>query len=543
MMLCGVPLFFQEVAIGQYLGSGGMSLVGTLCPILGGAGYATMTIVFLLDVYYCIIIAWTLFYLINTFTQLPDLPWQRCGNWWNTDRCYEGSENTTATEIVRNQLANQTNTPVEEFWEKRVLMITDGIHDLGGIQWELLGCLLLGWILVYFIIWKGLHQSGKIIWFTALFPYVIMLILLARAVTLEGAYNGLVYFVKPDWSKLSSATAWIDGATQIFFGYSIGVGTLPALGSFNKFHHNCYKDAIITCVINTLTCLLAGCIVFSILGYIAFVQDADVSDVVKSGPGLVFLTYPEVVLKLPGSVIWATIFFVMLAILGIDSEFCNVEAFVTGVVDHFSAYLRPIRRKFTLGVCLLMMALGTPMVTKGGAYVFQLMDFYSASGISLLWVCFFQTIAISWFFGAERFCDCIEEMIGFRPGRFWTVCWVYLAPAAMLSIFIFYCVQYVPVTYGTYEYPDWAEILGLCISFSSMVWIPAYAIYYVLCMPGTIMENIKAGFLPTVNKALATTASKAAPGADTLRPPHQIPVSESKAVLITHKSGRHQSSF
>jgi SNF family Na+-dependent transporter len=68
-----------------------------------------------------------------------------------------------------------------------------------------------------------------------------MLILLVRAVTLQGAYNGLVYFIKPDWSKLTSAGAWIDGATQIFFGYSIGVGTLPALGSFNKFHHNCYK--------------------------------------------------------------------------------------------------------------------------------------------------------------------------------------------------------------------------------------------------------------------------------------------------------------
>jgi solute carrier family 6 (neurotransmitter transporter, GABA) member 1 len=60
------------------------------------------------------------------------------------------------------------------------------------------------------------------------------------------------------------------------------------------------------------------------------------------------------------------------------------------------------------------------------------MDFYSASGISLLWVCFFQTIAISWFFGAERFCDCIEEMMDFRPGKFWTVCWVYLAPAVMV---------------------------------------------------------------------------------------------------------------
>jgi solute carrier family 6 (neurotransmitter transporter, GABA) member 1 len=63
------------------------------------------------------------------------------------------------------------------------------------------------------------------------------------------------------------------------------------------------------------------------------------------------------------------------------------------------------------------------------------MDFYSASGISLLWVCFFQTIAISWFFGAERFCDCIEEMMDFRPGKFWTICWVFLAPAVMMVSF------------------------------------------------------------------------------------------------------------
>ena len=60
------------------------------------------------------------------------------------------------------------------------------------------------------------------------------------------------------------------------------------------------------------------------------------------------------------------------------------------------------------------------------------MDFYSASGMSLLWVCFFQTIAIGWFFGAERFCDCVEQMTGRRPGMFWFLCWKYFAPAVML---------------------------------------------------------------------------------------------------------------
>lgn len=81
MIFCGIPCFFQEVAIGQYLGSGGMTLVGQLCPLLTGVGYATMTIVFFLDIYYCIIIAWTMFYLISCFSRLPGLPWSSCGEY------------------------------------------------------------------------------------------------------------------------------------------------------------------------------------------------------------------------------------------------------------------------------------------------------------------------------------------------------------------------------------------------------------------------------------------------------------------------------
>lgn len=85
MFLCGIPLFFQEVAIGQYLGSGGMTFVGQLCPLFKGVGYASMTLVFLLDVYYCVINAWTLFYLISIVSYLPDLPWSNCGKFIRID--------------------------------------------------------------------------------------------------------------------------------------------------------------------------------------------------------------------------------------------------------------------------------------------------------------------------------------------------------------------------------------------------------------------------------------------------------------------------
>lgn len=532
MLFCGIPIFFQEVAIGQYLGAGGMSLVGQLCPLLQGVGYATMTIVFFLDVYYCIIIAWTLYYLISTFVNLPQVPWKGCENSWNTMNCYDATQaNKSYTHIrincsysAENNTCHHT-TPVEEFWEQRVLGITSGIETIGKVQWELLVCLIVGWLFVYFIIRRGLHQSGKIIWFSALFPYVVLFILLGRAVTLEGSYEGLLYYVTPRWNELLNPGPWIDGATQIFFAYSIGTGALPALGSYNKFHHNCYKDAIITCVVNTLTCLLAGCVTFSILGHIAQEQQTQVSEVVKSGPGLVFLTYPEVVLKLPGASLWAIIFFIMLLILGIDSEFCIVESFITGMVDYWPDVLRPHRNKFTIAICLIMFVLGIPMITNGGIYIFQLMDFYSASGMSILWVCFFQTIAISWIFGAKKFCDCVHQMMGIRLNKFWYICWVLLAPVIMVFIFVFQIVQYKSLKYGSnYEYPTWAEIVGVCLSLSSMVWIPGYALYYIFVTPGSIKENILKGLQPNIKShAKLPKGEKSA----------VIPMSESSAGLIT----------
>ena len=124
------------------------------------------------------------------------------------------------------------------------------------------------------------------------------------------------------------------------------------------------RDAIITCIVNTLTCLLAGVLVFSILGYMAHIQEASIDDVVNSGPGLVFLTYPDLVLSLPGSVLWATIFFVMLLVLGIDSEFCNVEALVTGIVDNWPEQLLKHRRLFTIVLCTILACLGMPLVTN-----------------------------------------------------------------------------------------------------------------------------------------------------------------------------------
>ena len=67
--------------MGQYLGSGGMTLVGQLCPMLKGVGLATMMVLGYWVIYHSVIIAWTFFYLFASLTTYPKLPWDNCGQY------------------------------------------------------------------------------------------------------------------------------------------------------------------------------------------------------------------------------------------------------------------------------------------------------------------------------------------------------------------------------------------------------------------------------------------------------------------------------
>ena len=110
---------------------------------------------------------------------------------------------------------------------------------------------------------------------------------------------------------------------------------------------------------------------------------------------------------------------------------------------------------------------------QGGVYIFQLMDFYAASGMSLLWCTFFQTIAICWIFGAKKMYNCIELMVGHKINMYWLLCWTIIAPGFMIFVFLFYFIKYTPIMYGgEYHYPVWGEMLGFMISLSSMIWVP-----------------------------------------------------------------------
>lgn len=128
-----------------------------------------------------------------------------------------------------------------------------------------------------------MFYNFQAVWVTALAPYVVLIILLARGVTLPGAVEGIRYYLTPEWHKLLNRKVWIDAASQIFFSLGPGFGTLLALSSYNKFNNNCYRDAVITSTINCLTSFLAGFVIFSVLGYMAHVQQKSIEQVGLEG--------------------------------------------------------------------------------------------------------------------------------------------------------------------------------------------------------------------------------------------------------------------
>merc|ERR1719397_1995267 len=539
LIFAGVPMFMLEVSVGQFLSIGGLGIF-KISPIFKGVGIAAAVMACWLNVYYIVVLSWGLYYFYSSLT--PNLPWADCSNLWNTENCrnpYEQSFNescrlsseaevpcssvdpdyqdckeegaimtrgtfcefmTKNNKSMRVFYKNVTD-PVEEFWEKKALEQTAGIDEPGGLRTDLVITLGIAWVLCYFCIWKGVKWTGKVVYFTALFPYFLLSILFFRGVTLDGAAQGLEYYLKPDFDKLYDSSVWIDAATQIFFSYGLGLGAIVALGSYNKYHNNVYKDALIVCTVNSCTSMFAGLVIFSFLGFMAKEQGVDVADVAKSGPGLAFLAYPSAVLQMPLSPLWSCLFFFMLMFLGLDSQFCTMEGVITAIVDEYPKHLRHRKELFILFICVTSYFIGFSCITRGGIYVFQLFDEYAASGMSLLFLMFFECIAVSWGFGARRFRLAMHDMIGYYPSYFFVGCWLVITPAICAGVFCFKLFTWKNVVYQGYHYPWWAHAVGYFMAGSSMICIPVYAVWLWYTTPGTWREKMDTIVSPTLDLA------------------------------------------
>uniref|UniRef100_K1R5Q9 Sodium-dependent serotonin transporter n=1 Tax=Magallana gigas TaxID=29159 RepID=K1R5Q9_MAGGI len=491
LIFLGLPLFYMELALGQYQKCGAISVWNRICPVFSGVGYGICLVSTLVGMYYNTIIAWGVFYMFASFRS--EVPWAGCNNSWNTENCM-----SLSTNFNKSLITNFTLTASDEYYTNEVLGVQghNGIEDIGAPRWQLVLSLAAVFFIVYFSIWKGIKSSGKAVWITATVPYVVLIILLIRGCTLPGSVEGIKYYITPVWGKLLDEQVWIDAASQIFFSLGPGFGTLLALASYNNFHNNCYFDAITVSIINCMTSFLAGFVVFAVLGYMAQAQGVSIENLPTNGPGLVFVVYPEVIATLDGSVFWSIIFFLMLITLGLDSTFGGLEAVITAICDEYPLMKRN-RELFVLGLVLVCFLGGLPTVTNGGQYVINLLDNHAAP-ISLLFICFIEAIAVNWFYGCQKFSNDIESMLGHQPGIFWKICWVGICPICLLILFVLSCWKYEGLELMGYVYPPWAVAVGWCITASSILCIPVYGVYRFIITPGTLKQKVLRLIRPSV---------------------------------------------
>jgi len=496
-ILGGGPMFFLEVAIGQFMSEGGIS-VWKMCPLFRGIGYAAITVCNLLNIYYIVVISWALYYFGLSFQ--PTLPWTTCGNWWNTEACVAFDTGRNHTLVEHLKAANITpRDSVVEFWDHNVLQITGGIDNMGEMVWPLFGTLVFCWLTTYFAIWKGVKVTGKIMYFTATFPYLMLTALLIRGTTLPGASTGIMYYIQPKWEKLLEYQTWNDAGTQVFYSYAVGLGGMIALGSYNKFNNNFARQCAFLCVCNSLTSLFAGFGIFSVLGYMSYQLELDMEDVAEAGPGLVFIAYPKAMAQMPWAPMWSAMFFCMILMVGLDSQFVQVESVVTAIVDLYPDVLRRGRnRELVVGaVCLFDFLIGCSMVMQGGMYVFQLFDYFSASGIILLSICGLEATVLSWVYGADRLMDNMEMMLGFKLPNVFKLSWKYVTPILTSCMVVFAIVFYKTLKYNqVYEYPSWALGIGWVLTCSSLIWIPGYCLYKFFSYPGGLREKWQSSTKP-----------------------------------------------
>ncbi|EQB79218.1 sodium- and chloride-dependent glycine transporter 2-like protein [Camelus ferus] len=504
LALAGLPIFFLEVSLGQFASQGPVS-VWKAIPALQGCGIAMLIISVLIAIYYNVIICYTLFYLFASFVSV--LPWGSCNNPWNTPECKDKTKLLLDSCVINDhpkiQIKNSTfcmtaypnltmvnvtsqanKTFVsgsEEYFKYFVLKISAGIEYPGEIRWPLAFCLFLAWVIVYASLAKGIKTSGKVVYFTATFPYVVLVILLVRGVTLPGAGAGIWYFITPEWEKLTDATVWKDAATQIFFSLSAAWGGLITLSSYNKFHNNCYRDTLIVTCTNSATSIFAGFVIFSVIGFMANERKVNIENVADQGPGIAFVVYPEALTRLPLSPFWAIIFFLMLLTLGLDTMFATIETIVTSISDEFPKYLRTHKPVFTLGCCVCFFIMGFPMITQGGIYMFQLVDTYAAS-YALVIIAIFELVGISYVYVQLLYDECVQQKLDFY-------CSSFIAFEDYLIILNFY--QWEPMTYGSYRYPNWSMVLGWLMLACSVIWIPIMFVIKMHLAPGRFIERLK----------------------------------------------------
>ncbi|XP_043280535.1 sodium-dependent nutrient amino acid transporter 1-like isoform X2 [Venturia canescens] len=475
LFLVGKPFYYLEMILGQFTSKSSVKM-WAMNPGFRGVGWAQMFSMLSVGTYYCSLMSVTLFYLISSFKS--ELPWSSCLPEWG-DRCFNSGKTDDDNLTFSSNGSSLRKSSAELYFTKTVLNEKSNIDDgLGWPDWRLTLCLFCAWACIFGVLARGVKSSGKAAYFLALFPYVIMTALLVRAVTLEGAVNGIIFFIKPNWEKLFEPGVWYNAVTQCFFSLSVCFGGVVMYSSYNDFEHNIYRDAMVVTTLDTFTSLMSGFTIFGILGNLAHEMGTDdISTVVRSGTGLAFISYPDAISKftvLPQ--VFSILFFLMLYVLGIGSAIALAGGIITIISDQFPSWKH---WHVVLGVSLFGFIVGSVYCTPGGQFVLGLVDFYAGSFIVFV-LAIMEISGIFWVYGLENFLDDVEFMLQRRPTAYWRICWGLITPILLVAILVYTIATLTPLTYAGVSYPESAHVVGWTLFAFGVLQIPFWMGYSIL---------------------------------------------------------------
>ena len=416
-VILGVPLLMLELAIGQKMQRGPIQSLQKLHPAFGGLGFMALASAFMVVSYYAVIMAWCLLYLVQSF----GVPWA---------------------------------ADSEAYFFQTVLQLSDGVQQVGGINGPILLALGAVWLAIYFCIWQGPKSVGRVVLYTVPIPVVVLLVLLVRAVTLPGFWQGWQLYLMPIWSVLFAPEVWTAACTQIFYTLSVALAIMLTYASYKDPTEDVAKDAWTAALIDSVISLFSGFVVFAVLGYMAWVSETPVAELAASGPRLAFVVFPQALSLMPLPGLFSALFFVMLLTLGIDSAFSLVEPAIASILDIRS---RASAARIAAWVCLAAFAVGLLYTTRAGLYFLDIVDHFVTS-YNLILIGIGEAVLGGWVYGAEALRRHINQVSDWPVGRWWNVSIRWVVPIALTSLLVSQLVTDWRTPYE--DYPAWALAIG-----------------------------------------------------------------------------------
>jgi NSS family neurotransmitter:Na+ symporter len=356
LLTAGLPLLVLEYAIGhRFRGSAPLSF-RRLDRRAEWLGWWQVAVGFVIASYYAVVLAWAGAYTWFSVTLA-----------WGDDP--------------------------EAFFTGDYLRTPAAPGPVGGLVPGVAVPLLLVWIAVVGIaiagVKRGIERAVKVMLPVLIVAFVIIV---ARAVTLEGAGQGLDALFAPDFSRLTDSSVWIAAYGQIFFSLSIAFAIMVTYSSYLPRRSDLTNNAFIAGLANSSFELLAGIGVFAALGFMATRQGVAVGEVATEGVGLAFIAFPRIISELPAlNALFGVLFFGSLVLAGVSSLISIFEVLVAALRDKLAMARRPV-------VLIGGGALATVSfvyATEGGLYVLDSADsFINSFGVALTGLA--EVVLIAW---------------------------------------------------------------------------------------------------------------------------------------------------